>query len=268
MKRTIITFIMVLTAAAAVSCGSKTEAPEPASEVSEVSAEESSGEGNSSDYENEKKLKREKMLNESLDYIDLTAEPFPECESIPEDWQEISFGNISARCPADMTVLEKDEYSAEYADEDYNKSIEIYAAQEHEADSQGGPWFPEINTDTVKRIFGKLGLDFDGSYASYYKDVLSYTSENSDDLGEDDFQSAKIMKYVALHDFERVYHRDISDLDGYVGKLESTKYFERFGVYIFDSNTEYYVSADAETAEEALMMCSTIEVKRKREISE
>jgi hypothetical protein len=261
LKKTIITFIAALMAVTAVSCSSNSNVISQEPEVSGYSEEYIAETTIDEEFSKDKEEHRERMREEALDYINITAEPFPECDPVPDDWRKVSYENISLYIPPDVKRTDSETSEKRFCNKDYTKEVSFEGSWEKEVDEMGGPWFPEIDKRAVKDIFNGLGINYDGTYASFRKGVLSYTSENENDRTKDVFDAARIIKYVDLHDTERVYYRQINGLDGYIQKerSENGNEYNAYYVCIIDKDTTYELDIEGETNEEALMMCSTIQ---------
>lgn len=262
-------FIAVITAAAAmatvtVSCGKKensTSAPEivtTSETVSEADTTESDMDESDAEYREDMELKAEEG-------VDITPQPFPECGEVPDDWQEISYEGVSMRIPSDLAESEMEvSYVKEYHKED-DGFRQAYIVEKMEARSGflKNFRFPELTEEVVKDSFADLGIDYDGSRLSMFKAALSLTSALRTDDNDMSFKNAELAKEFLLSDNSEVYYRQINGHDVYYLKRDKGKDgFWCFSAEIFvDDNSYYSAEVIGGTPEEALMMCSTIDIK-------
>ncbi|MBR3667521.1 MAG: hypothetical protein IKN66_10235 [Ruminococcus sp.] len=261
-------FMAIIAAAAvmafsAVSCGSKKEDSGAVNETTAVS-EEDTTEAETTDPDNEEY--RELKRREAEEGVDITPQPLPEYDNIPEDWKEISYERVSLRIPPDLEETEmwpsyvktcygkEDSFRTAYIVEKMESLTSLYAT---------GYSFPEITEETVAEAFKELGIEFDGSLLSMYKAVLSLTSEMRTDSNAESFETAMLAKEFMIRDNSEVYYKQINGCDVYYLKDDlSHDGFWSFSVEIFVSDNEnYQVQVIGDTIEEALMMCSTIDIK-------
>ena len=259
-------FMAIIAAAAvmafsAVSCGSKKEDSGAVNETTAAS-EEDTTEEETTDPDDEEY--RELIRRKAEEGIDITPQPLPEYDNIPEDWKEISYERVSLRIPPD---LEETEMWPSYVKTCYGKEDSFRTAYivEKMENKYGflNTGFPEVNEETAAEAFKELGIEFDGSWLSMYKAVLSLTSEMRTDSNAESFETAMIAKEFTIRDNSEVYYKQINGCDVYFMKNDfSNDGCESFNAMIFVSDNEYYqVQVIGDTIEEALMMCSTIDIK-------
>ncbi|WP_297958634.1 hypothetical protein [uncultured Ruminococcus sp.] len=262
-------FIAVITAAAAmasaaVSCGKKensTSAPE-STPTTETVSEADTTEWEMDEWDAEH---REDMKLKAEEGIDITSQPFPECGEIPDDWQEISYEDVSMRIPPDLTESDfgLSYVKAYYTEEDGFRTAYIVDKMEARSGFFNDFSFPELTEEVVKDSFADLGIDYDGSRLSMFKSALSLTSALRTDDNEISFENAGLAKEILLSDNSEVYYRQINGHDVYFLKDgKGRDGYRCFDIELFvDDNSYYSAEVIGGTLEEALMMCSTIDIK-------
>ncbi|HNZ98000.1 hypothetical protein [Ruminococcus sp.] len=260
-------FMAIIAAAAvmafsAVSCGSKKEDSGAVNETTAAS-EEDTTEAETTDPDNEEY--RELKRRDAEEGVDITPKPLPEYDNIPEDWKEISYERVSLRIPPDLeeTEMWPSYVKTCYGKEDSFRTAYIVEKMESENGFYMNYSFPEITEEAVAEAFRELGIEYDGSQLSMYKAVLSLTSEMRTDSNAESFETAMLAKEFELRFSSEVYYRQINGCDVYYLKDDlSHDGFWSFNAMIFVSDSEYYqVQVIGDTIEEALMMCSTIDIK-------
>ena len=278
MKRTLAIFLAAAIAVTAVSCGKA--AKETASEEENITVSETTSldldallsEYTTTAEELEQQLAE--MKETAMERVDLTAKPIPEY-TIPDDWKEMSDGRMKFLVPPDVEDQTSSTGSlilGKYRNEDKSVSVIIMKGNdwsEHEEDEEDN-YFPEASEENYTKAFSELGLDYDGTRTSFYKAVLSFTSADRTEENAEAFDNAALAKGLCFLTFPEVYYvcSDGHDIyaHGYPSEgLNGEKYPEsndaRFWVGAFaDSNTEYTLMVQGSSKEEALMICSTIEI--------
>jgi hypothetical protein len=260
-------FMAIIAAAAvmafsAVSCGSKKE-DSGAVNATTAASEDDTTEAETTDPDSE--VYKEIIRRDAEEGIDITPKPLPEFDHIPEDWKEISYERVSLRIPPD---LEEKEAAASYvkmcySTDDYFRMAYIVEKMENEDGFDPDYRYPEITKEAAAEAFKELGIEFDGSLLSMYKAVLSLTSEMRTDSNAESFETAMLAKEIMLEFNYEVYYKQINGCDVYFLKDELDRHdYWSINAVIFVSGSEYYqVQIYGGNMEEALMMCSTIDIK-------
>ena len=281
MKRTFAAFAAVILAFTAVSCGKKEEkasdeetAVETTAEASAQDIDELLTEKTTTAEELEQELK--KLKKSALERVNMTAQSIPEYE-IPDDWHEISDGRIKMLVPSDVTDQSSENSSivmGKFLNEDRSVSVitmesNDWSDKEEETDESEN-YFPEISEENIAAAFNTLGIEYDGTRTSFYKAVLSFTGADRTKENADAFEIAALAKGFCFFAFPEVFYIDANGHDiyahgyppeGLTGEKFPESNSARFWVGAFaDSNTEYTLMVKGKTREEALMMCSTIEI--------
>ena len=204
-------------------------------------------------------------ISKAEEGVDITPQPLPESGDISEEWKEIAYEGVSLRIPPD---LEEEEGALSYVKKCYGmedgfRTAYIVEKMESKCSFYKNYSFPEITEEAVADAFKELGIEYDGSLLSMYKAVLSLTSEMRTDSNAESFETAMLAKnFMLLHSSE-VYYKQINGHDVYFMKSDSSHDgYWSFSVYIFVSDNEFYqVQVVGDTLEEAMNMCSTIDIK-------
>lgn len=270
MKRTLIALTAAAMVFTAVSCSNKKEEKNTASEItaaSEAVTDEVTTEEVTIDEEAEQRNKenREYMKRKAEEGVDITPQPFPECGDVPDDWKEISYESVSMRIPPDF---EEEETSLSYIKESYGKKDTFetaYIVQKMKFDYGliKDYTYPEITEEVVSNAFKELGIEYDGTPLSTYRAVLSLTSEKRTDNNAEYFEQAMLAKEMMLKDSSEVYYKQINGYDVYYKKAEDGQDgFWCFSIELFvNSKESYSIEVVGDTLEEALMMCSSVNIE-------
>lgn len=272
MKKALTALIAAAMAFTAVSCGKKTDSP--ASGTAEATTNRIAdilAENTTTVEELEQQIAE--MKKTAMERVDLTAKPVPEY-TIPGDWKEMSDGRISLLVPPDVEDQSSSTGSlikGKYRNEDKSVSVIIMNGNdwsEHDEDEEDN-YFPEVSDENCVKAFKELGIDYDGTRASFYKAVLSFTSADRTEENAEAFDTAALAKGLCFFAFPEVYYKDSDGHDiyahGYFAEnmLEKTtnENNSKYWVGAFaDSNTEYTLMVKARSHEEALMICSTVKI--------
>ena len=268
MGKLIISLLAAAVVFSAVSCG-KTDEPAASSEAVGSSAVTETGTA-----EEDAEAEMAKFKAQALERADLTAQPMPDSE-IPDDWHELSNGTISMYVPADVEDVSSEGSSmSKFQNEDKSVFIFIMGANDwsvtaDEEDDEFTEYFPELKEENTAKALNELGLDYDGTRASFYKAVLSFTSKDRTEKNAEAFDAAALAKGMAFLTFPEVYYHDAEGHDIYAhayssaaikGDLSDSE-DNRFWIGAFaDPNTEYTAMVTAHTKEEALQIASTIKI--------
>jgi len=277
MKRTLIAFTAAAMLLTAVSCGSPDDKTAPAEETATAvittrSLEDMLAELTTTAEELEEQIAE--MRVQAMKRADLTAQPIPEYD-IPGDWKEMSDGRIKFLVPPDVvenTSSKSTLIPGSFRNEDKSVAVIIMNGNDwneyYETEDEDS-YFPEVSEENVVKAFRELGIDYDGTRASFYRAVLSFTSADRTDENAWAFDTAALAKGLCFLTFPEVFCKDSDGHDIYahgyasenlLGK-KSKNSDSKFWVGAFaDSNTEYTLMVTARSREEALMICSTIEL--------
>ncbi len=266
MKKTLTALIAAVMAFTAVSCGNKNE--DKPSETESTTASEAVTDEVTTEEETEDELTkriREELEEDMKRCDDITLQELPEYD-IPDDWHEINNGTVKMLVPPGVEETEKMDslsVSNEYQNEDDSIHIIFHDWSKWDEGWVGTPAFPDLTGEDVEKAFAELGLDYDGTRASFIKAVSSFTGAEKTRDNAEAYRIASIEKAVEFHFYASVFH-DLSDghdvfIKGDYNKYSPDKEMSYAFVLIFsDGNNEYPVRVEAPSEEEILMMCSTI----------
>ena len=266
MKKTLTALITAAIALTAVSCSNKNE--NKPSETESTTASEAVTAEVTTEEETEDELTkriREELEEDMKRCDDITLQELPEYD-IPDDWHEINNGTVKMLVPPDVEETEKMDsswVSNEYQNEDDSIHIIFHDWSKWDSGWVGTPAYPDLTGEDVEKAFAELGLDYDGTKASFIKAVSSFTGAEKTRDNEEAYRIASIEKAVEFQLYASVFH-DLSDghdvfIKGDYNKYSPDKEMGHAIVLIFsDGNNEYSVRVEAPSEEEILMMCSTI----------
>lgn len=269
MKKILLLTLMAALAFSAVSCGKTEEASAP-SETESSLAETVSEDETVEDVEAALADIKEKALART----DLTAQPM-DVPEIPDDWHEVSDGKLSMYVPADVEDISSDSGTfSRFQNEDgsvtvFTMGVTDWSENSGETEDELDEYFPELSEENTAKALKDMGLDYDGTRASFYKAVLSFTSEDRTEENAKAFDTAALAKGMAFTLFPEVYYNNSEGHDIYAqaysvealkGDL-SDEGNSKFWIGAFaDPNTEYTAMLTAHTKEEALQIASTIKI--------
>ena len=268
MKKTLITLAVAAMAFTAVSCGNKKEDKPSETEITTASEAVTDEVTTEEETEDELTIRLREELEEDMKRCDdITLQELPEYD-IPDDWHEINNGIVRMLVPPDVEETEKmdsSRVSNEYQNEDDSIHIIFHDWSKWDEGWVGTPAYPDLTGEDVEKAFAELGLDYDGTRASFIKAVSSFTSTEKTRDNAEAYRIASIEKAVEFHFYEAIFH-NLSDghdvfIKGDYNKYSPDKEMGHAFVLIFsDGNNEYPVRVEAPSEEEILMMCSTIEL--------
>lgn len=267
MKRTLTALITAAMAFTAVSCGNKNE--DKPSETESTTASEAVTDEVTTEEETEDELTkriREELEEDMKRCDDITLQELPEYD-IPDDWHEINNGIVKMLVPPDVEETEKmdsSRVSNEYQNEDDSIHIIFHDWSKWDSGWVGTPAYPDLTGEDVEKAFAELGLDYDGTRASFIKAVSSFTGAEKTRDNAEAYRIASIEKAVEFHFYEAIFHNlsdghDVFINGDYYKNYDDEEIMDHAYVLIFsDGNNEYPVRVEAPSEEEILMMCSTI----------
>lgn len=288
MRRAALVFLTASIALTAVSCG---KYDPPAAQPEAVEATEAVTEDAASgsildeiDLEDPSSIaaleeQAEDIRERARAAADLTAQPMPEQE-IPADWEEITNGKLAVYAPPGLEYKETSAgiFPSFYKSSDKETTVSFWEGndwsekEESEIDSFMYSLLPEASEDRTAEAFAALGLDYDGTRASFYKAALSFTSADRTEENAEYFDAAVIAKGMALGYYGEVFHKDDNGRDIYIHSYSSRLYDPRkpeefdpdyrmiwIGAFA-DGNTEYTALIKGRTHEEALQIASTARI--------
>jgi hypothetical protein len=243
MKKTLTALIAAAMTFTAVSCGEKKKDSSSESINAEITTEA------------ETTQSVEDMIDDYLPVfdshlgIDMTAEPLPETESIPDDWQEISNGKISFRVSADVKM---DDFEYEFEDGHTFKSTTAksedkkifmsffdgtdWSVEEEpttldsdligedtidfakkNAEEKGYPKDGDITEEKTVRYLSEMGLEYDGTRTSLYRALLGFSSKMKTDDNSEAFEYIATLKAITIAvSFPGVYYMEADGKPVYV----------------------------------------------------
>ena len=276
MKRTLTAITAAVMLLTAVSCGEKktdsplTEDTAAATEAAAESSSENTTEEETVDYgDSEFKEKiRERTKDQIEDCIGFTELPVPDFDNIPDDWQEISYNNISLRVPQDIMEVNSDDvyFQKAYADESGDRAVRFLGGLTYDEGFISNMYFPEITADVVKKTFEILGVEYDGTIGSSLRALLAVTEDTRTDSNASAFEIASILKADAFGSYKEVRYKNVNGYDVFFKKGSYSEDEDGFVYFIIDiydrNNVEYLLSISGKSLEEALMMCSTLKIEK------
>ena len=145
--------------------------------------------------------------------IDMTAQAIPET-AIPDDWKEITDGNIALMVPSDMEGKR-----IKYATSDNENYVMFMGVQEWERydESFSDEEYPQLNGENLRNAFADVGIEFDGSRRDLYRALLETTSAVRTDENAESFETIALMKSQVLGNlFPEVFVSETADGPVYV----------------------------------------------------
>ncbi|MCR5600502.1 MAG: hypothetical protein K6G33_07170 [Ruminococcus sp.] len=273
MKNTIIAAVLAAMTFAAVSCSDKKE-DKPSETENTTASEAVSTEDVTDEAATEEETEDEltKHLREKLEEniercVDITLQELPKYD-IPTDWKEINNGTLKMLVPPEVSETEKEKTDSvsvenEYQNEDNSVHIIFHYLDEWDEGWVYHPSYPDLTGEDVKAAFSELGVDYDGSRASFLKAISSFTSDDKTAENEKAFRIASIEKGIELGYYGSLFH-NLSDghdvyIEGGFGEyMNEDEMRVAYALIFADSNKEYSVRVEAPTKEELLMICSTL----------
>ena len=178
MKKLIVLSVLLALTVQAVSCGMDDNTKNPAAEISTAATSSSSADDD------------DPFSVDPMAGIELTAQPIADY-SLPDDWIEISDGNMTFTVPPD---LEKERLKYISQDTgDYVMFIGPTSWEKYDS-SYIDEDFPKLSGEPLSKAFSELGIEFDGSRKDLYRALLSVTPDIRTDENAESFETAALMK--------------------------------------------------------------------------
>lgn len=293
MGKLIISLLAATVVLSAVSCG-KTD--EPAEEISEEAVSETSAEDDTlEDALSELDLDMPDF--DSHAGINMKAEPLPETAEIPDDWHEVTDGNLSFRVPPDveMDTVEIGDYkSTTGKSEDRTVTIMFYDGNDWSVDdeteyedilsddemmkqanemydSKGYPTDDYYSDAKTYEYMAELGLDYDGTRESEYRALLEFSEDMRTDSNKEAFEYVASLKAITMGmSYPKIYFMEADGKPVYIHEYPGIYYdpsksadkeYKSMWIGAFTSpDMEYTALVRGHDKEEALKIASTIKV--------
>lgn len=294
MKKFLLLALISALALSAVSCG-KTEESEITEAVEETTAEATTEDDSWGDAL--RALENDLPDFDSHAGINMKAEPLPEIEEIPDDWHEVTDGNLSFRVPPDveMDTVEIGDYKSTTAkSEDRTVTIMFYDGNDWSVDdeteyedilsddemmkqanemydSKGYPTDDYYSDAKTYEYMAELGLDYDGTRESEYRALLEFSEDMRTDSNKEAFEYVASLKAITMGmSYPKIYFMEADGKPVYIHEYPGIYYdpsksadkeYKSMWIGAFTSpDMEYTALVRGHDKEEALKIASTIKV--------
>ncbi len=294
MKKFLLLALISALALSAVSCG-KTEESEITEAVEETTAEATTEDDSWGDAL--RALENDLPDFDSHAGINMKAEPLPETAEIPDDWHEVTDGNLSFRVPPDveMDTVEIGDYKSTTAkSEDRTVTIMFYDGNDWSVDdeteyedilsddemmkqanemydSKGYPTDDYYSDAKTYEYMAELGLDYDGTRESEYRALLEFSEDMRTDSNKEAFEYVASLKAITMGmSYPKIYFMEADGKPVYIHEYPGIYYdpsksadkeYKSMWIGAFTSpDMEYTALVRGHDKEEALKIASTIKV--------
>ena len=227
----------------------------------------------------------------------MKAEPLPETAEIPDDWHEVTDGNLSFRVPPDveMDTVEIGDYKSTTAkSEDRTVTIMFYDGNDWSVDdeteyedilsddemmkqanemydSKGYPTDDYYSDAKTYEYMAELGLDYDGTRESEYRALLEFSEDMRTDSNKEAFEYVASLKAITMGmSYPKIYFMEADGKPVYIHEYPGIYYdpsksadkeYKSMWIGAFTSpDMEYTALVRGHDKEEALKIASTIKV--------
>ena len=294
MKKFLLLALISTLALSAVACG-KTEESEITEAVEETTAEATTEDDSWGDAL--RALENDLPDFDSHAGINMKAEPLPETAEIPDDWHEVTDGNLSFRVPPDveMDTVEIGDYKSTTAkSEDRTVTIMFYDGNDWSVDdeteyedilsddemmkqanemydSKGYPTDDYYSDAKTYEYMAELGLDYDGTRESEYRALLEFSEDMRTDSNKEAFEYVASLKAITMGmSYPKIYFMEADGKPVYIheypgiyydpSKSADKEYKSMWRGAFTSPDMEYTALVRGHDKEEALKIASTIKV--------